>query len=86
MNIAYAIIVASAILSSVATILVLPSQEQGIALRLEQKQKDQWQEAVNACKQAVDTPSITATNSDGVVYCISYAGKVLATISENKKP
>lgn len=84
MNIAYAIIVASAILSSVATILVLPSQEQGIAMRLEQKQKDQWQEAANACKRAVGSPSITTANSDGVVYCISYAGKLLATIAETK--
>lgn len=84
MNIAYAIIVASAILASVSTILVLPSQEQGIAMRLEQKQKDQWQKAVNACKQAVGASSITATNSDGVVYCISYAGKLLATIAETK--
>ena len=84
MNIAYAIIVASAILSSVVTILVLPSQEQGIAMRLEQKQKDQWQKAVNVCKQAVGSSSITATNSDGVVYCISYAGKLLATITETK--
>lgn len=84
MNIAYAIIVASAILSSVVTILVLPSQEQGIAMRLEKQQKNQWQEAVNACKQAVGSPSITATNSDGVVYCISYAGKLLATIAETK--
>lgn len=84
MNIAYAIIVASAILSSVATILVLPSQEQGIAMRLEKEQKDQWQKAGNACKQAVGSSSITATSSNGVVYCISYAGKLLATITETK--
>ena len=84
MNIAYAIIVASAILSSVATILVMPAQEQGIAMRLEQAKNTEWQEAVNACKKAVDTPSLTATNSDGVIYCISYAGKLLATITETK--
>lgn len=85
MNIAYAIIVASAILSSVITILVLPAQEEGISMRLEQRQKDQWQEAVNACKKAVDTPTLTAMNSDGVIYCISYAGKLLASITQSTK-
>ena len=85
MNIAYAIIVASVILSSVITILVLPAQEEGIALRLKQKQKDEWQEAVNSCKKAVGGSTWTAVNNEGVIYCISYAGKLLATIAQPTK-
>lgn len=85
MNISYAIIVASAILSSVITILAMPVQEQGIAMRLEQKEKDKWQEAVNACKATVGGSTWTAVNNEGAIYCISYAGKLLATIAQPTK-
>lgn len=56
------------------------------ALRLAEIQSDYSSFTIVETQQAqaVGSSSITATNSDGVVYCISYAGKLLATIAETK--
>lgn len=64
---------------------MLPIQERIAQNNVQKAQNQEWKQALDAC--AKNTPGMVTVSKDkqGAVYCISHAGKVLATISEQEK-
>lgn len=65
--------------------VMLPIQESALAKKHADKSKSEWQQAEQACRKAVNGSITTSRDIHGVVYCISSAGKLLATITEPSK-
>ena len=64
---------------------MLPIQERIAQRNVQDAQSQEWKQASLACEKNASGMTTVSKDKQGVVYCISHAGKVLATISEQEK-
>ena len=64
---------------------MLPIQERIAQRNIQEEQSQEWKQAALACEKNTSGMTTVSKDKHGAVYCISHAGKVLATISEQEK-
>jgi len=84
MKILYAIFISTTVLTYCTLQYLLPFQEELAHKQAKESQKSQWVSAADACSRITQTSVTTSMDATGAVYCISQAGKLLATIAQEE--
>lgn len=84
MRVLYTITLATATLTYFGLCWLKPIQQDILKREQQQHLKSQYEQAKQACLDSVGAYGNASMDVSGVIYCISAAGKLVATISGNQ--